>query len=638
MKRIILLHTIEQFKRFDLFKNNLNPKIPIEFIAFRFKLRFFLKKNNIQYKIQEQYIDDKLAEDIDKVAYYIGDNWHKNLFQFKGINLGVIIQGSLRNYLSNVIKNIKTLLNLIEIEKPYEIIAFEDFNIYTAEFNRILKKICLLKNIPLRIIPINHINVSSFKKNKSHSLLSIKFFKSVIFQFFYIIINFISKLLWFFKTSKILKKNRNKKKIYLIHVGQSFSSLVNPFLNKHNVVLIHFHHKVYWMIKWNFENLLFRKKVIFKKYVDVYYNNNKKNVLESNRFFKNVFPKWKLIYNSPDFKKTFIFNEINLWPFVKKKVYESIFYNFRDKIELILLIYKVLRKNKPNLLISYSDTTEHTMPYALVASKLKIHSLVIQHGVIGTLHGFVPSFSEKFATWGQTGKNVLIENGLEAEKIVITGAHRLDRYIYINNNKKLKEEIKNSVYEEFDIEKNKKLIVLATGHGDLFSGFSYYINETPNDVEKIYYCVLDTVKHMKDSYLIIKLHPYDPHSFLPEEIIKHFDIKNATVIEKGNIENILTASDCVITTTSGTGLEAMIVEKPVIQLKFRKLTHIYSYSYNSVYEVFNCENLENVIRNAFRNPETLKENQKKFLKDYIFKLDGLSTKRVIKLISDLLEN
>ena len=635
MKRIVLLHTSEQFKRFTLFKKDLIPKIPTEIIAFRLKLRFFLKNNNIQYKIQEQYIDDKLAEDIDKIEYNIGDNWHKNFFQFKGINLGVIIQGSLKKYLSNVIKNIKTLLNLIEIEKPYDIIAFEDFNIYTKEINRILKKICLLKNIPLKIIPINHINGFSLEKKKSNIYLTKKVIKIVVLQFFYIIIIFITKLLWFFKTSKILKKNRNKKNIYLIYTTKTLDTLVKPFCSKHNVILLHFR-KYTFSPKWNFENLLFRKKVIFKKSVEDYYD--KKIILESNEFFKNVFPKWKLFYNSPDFQKIFIFNEINLWPFVKKEIYKFIFYNFREKIELILLIFKILRKNKPNLLISFADTTEHTMPYALIASKLKIHSLVVQHGVIGTLYGYLPSFSEKFATWGQISKNILIENGLETEKIVITGAHRLDRYIYINNNKKLKEEIKNSVFEEFEIGKNKKLIVLATGHGDLFSGFSYYSSETPNDVEKMYYCVLNTVKHMKDSYLIIKLHPNDPQIFLPKEIIKHFGIKNATVIEKGNIENILTASDCVITTSSGTGLEAMIVEKPVIQLKFRKLTHLlYTYSYNSVYEVFDCENLEKVIRNVFRKPETLKDNQKKFLEDYIFKLDGLSTKRVTKLISDLLK-
>ncbi|GAG07080.1 unnamed protein product, partial [marine sediment metagenome] len=270
---------------------------------------------------------------------------------------------------------------------------------------------------------------------------------------------------------------RNKKKIYILYTTKSLETLVKPFCNKHNVVLLHFN-KVYWWIKWNFENLLFRKKVIFKKFVDVNYYKKKKIILESNRFFKNVFPKWKLIYNSPDFKKTFIFNEINLWPFVQKKVYEFIFYNFRDKIELILLIYRIFSKNKPNLLISFADNTEHTMPYALVTSKLRIHSLVVQHGVIGSKDGYLPSYSEKFATWGQTCKNILIENGLEAEKIVITGAHRFDRYIYINNNKKLKEEIKNSIYEEFDIEKNKKLIVLATYHGDLFSGFSYYSSET----------------------------------------------------------------------------------------------------------------------------------------------------------------
>ena len=81
----------------------------------------------------------------------------------------MIIQGSLKKYLSNVIKNIKTLLNLIEIEKPYEIITLEDFNIYAEEINKVLKKICLLKNIPLKIIPKNQFNVSPFEKKKSNS-------------------------------------------------------------------------------------------------------------------------------------------------------------------------------------------------------------------------------------------------------------------------------------------------------------------------------------------------------------------------------------------------------------------------------------------------------------------------------------
>ncbi len=83
----------------------------------------------------------------------------------------------------------------------------------------------------------------------------------------------------------------------------------------------------------------------------------------------------------------------------------------------------------------------------------------------------------------------------------------------------------------------------------------------------------------------------------------------------------------------------MIVEKPVIQLKFRNLTQLlFSYSHDAVPQVFNCKNLEMTIRNAFRKPESYRENQKKFLKDYIFKLDGLSTKRLIQVINDLIEN
>jgi len=145
------------------------------------------------------------------------------------------------------------------------------------------------------------------------------------------------------------------------------------------------------------------------------------------------------------------------------------------------------------------------------------------------------------------------------------------------------------------------------------------------------------MKH-PDMHLIIKLHPGDLHINYSEAILEYFNLKNVSLIVNYNIENLIIASDCLITTTSGTGLEAMLVEKPVIIILLRDIKLMQSYTHNSVYQVNKCEDFEGVLKLALNEPDHLITNQKKFLNENLVKVDMYSTKRVSKIIKDLLSS
>jgi len=631
MKRIIFIDTIKQFEIFKIIDANSSNSIPTLIFALELELRLYLKKKNIKYKIPEQYVTEKQAVEMDKAAFNIAENWHKDLFKFRGISIGLLVQYSLKYYFARIIRNIQTTLNILEIEKPTEIYSFRDQNYLKCDFNNILKKICLSRGIALKFIPIETLTSEHYKLNHFHKNLILKYVKRLYYQiFFKYILGFLLNLIWFFKSSKKLKKNIRSKNILMIGFGY-YTSLINE-ISKNNYRILLLSPRIPPFIKGNFVNALLRKKSGFYKFLDDY--KDRKMRAQSVLFIKKSIDRWKNIIKSPDFKEIFIFNGISLWPFIKKKIYQIVFFEFKKKIELILEIFRILRKEKIDIITLYADVTEINIPFAKIASKLNIQTLVIQHGIIGHIIGYLPSYSDKFAAWGKISREILIQNGMPKEKIVITGCPRFDRYIYINQNKNLKSKIKKLVYEQFGIKKDKKLIVLTTSHENL----NYRLtsaDETPWDVEKMFVCVLNSVKKIPNSFLIIKLHPGDLNEAIPKQMINNLEIKNVTVIENYNIENLLIASDCVITTNSGTGLEAMIVEKPVIQLIFKKFSTLFSYSYDSVYKIFNCNDLRSTMQNVFNNPEKLKQNQKKFLKEYIYKLDGLSTKRVYNLIKDL---
>lgn len=185
----------------------------------------------------------------------------------------------------------------------------------------------------------------------------------------------------------------------------------------------------------------------------------------------------------------------------------------------------------------------------------KIPNLIIQHGTPNkySLHAFIPFEGDCFAAWGDFSKDMLVENCVSPSKIVVTGGVPFDRTLAI-----IPDKIK--IAQELGIDYKKKWIVFTTqgvGAGD-----------RPT-VEEIFTGVTEITKaslKKKDCQLIFQVHPgqsIDEIKSIVESVSNH----TAIVVRYKDTEELIAASEGMITFFSTTAIDAVILSKPLLLIK-----------------------------------------------------------------------
>lgn len=289
---------------------------------------------------------------------------------------------------------------------------------------------------------------------------------------------------------------------------------------------------------------------------------------------------------------------------LKKNIEKNLFYFLLNKISYLLYYQKAI-KNMEEIekrLFVLSDNA--ILPDIVIAKNSD--SIVIQNGIYSdpTGRGIIPLFSKNIAIWGKDVKKYSKEIG---EKGIVTGNIRLDKYKKIPKTKK------------------EKYIILAT---QAFDGYSS-LKEKKILLKKS----ISAIKYFPKRKLIIKSHPRDNVKWIRQEI-KNNQIKNVFLEEKIPTEELLPNCEAIITTNSTLILDSMILGKPVIIFNPINRPEIIDF-YDSVVKVKNDDLISAIkkLDNPKINTKLLK-NSKKFLEGYCYKIDGLSSDRIIKLIRD----
>lgn len=638
MKKVVILHSINHYKQYTSLKKNFELNNTILIIVMNIELRIFLSNRKIKFNIPEQYINEKHAEELEQISLNIGYNWHKDLFKFKGISLGRLVAWNSIYYFSRVIRDFQTISNIIEIEAPTEILTFQDNNSSIKDFNNTLIYVCSLKKQSIKTILLK----KKYNKINNHFKLSINFYDSLnsILNSRPVRLNlkFFNSLLYKIHKGDKKKKIKEKKNFFKILMYDTFREKnLNLELSKINTPTFLYNQLSISQILKNLKNIFLRKKLGFHFSLDDF--SSKQIERKAYLYHKIICDDWIRIINKKFFENFFFFRGHDLWPLFKKFVYKTIYFDFKRLIKSILIYLNIIRKEKPNLIILNDDTTEFNKTFVIVASSFKVHTLVLQHGFVSILYdiGFLPLSAEKIAVWGKISKNNLCNNGLSEDRIVITGAPRFDYYYNLNKNEKIKARIKKSIYSHFKIDKKNKLILFAPSHISFNKRLTnFHLNQF--EVLKIYNYVLEAISALPNCHLIIKLHPGDSNEHIPHQLIKSLGIRNVSVVKDLKIEKLLASCDCLITSWSTTGTEAMILEKPVICMKLRQKRkfHVRYIEYGAAFEASSVIDLKLRLQLIFKDSNILKKNQKRYLEDDIYKLDGLSTMRVLNLIKNML--
>ena len=217
-------------------------------------------------------------------------------------------------------------------------------------------------------------------------------------------------------------------------------------------------------------------------------------------------------------------------------------------------------------------------------------------------------------------KKLLIQKGFKESSLAVTGNPMYDSMKY-------------SVTTEDSLKNHNKINVLLFTHAMYEHGIWTRVQRDTlvKDIVK------EVNKHKNEMELVVKIHP-------SSEILSEYQkiigpISDTILIHKeGNALEFIQKADVIIGfSTESALIQALILKKPVIICNFYGLQGDLFLKHDLV---FNCEKIENLIpsikKSKQNNPAT-KQKIEQFTIDYLYKLDGLASKRICNAIIGLLE-
>ncbi|MFW9973450.1 MAG: CDP-glycerol glycerophosphotransferase family protein [Candidatus Odinarchaeota archaeon] len=307
-------------------------------------------------------------------------------------------------------------------------------------------------------------------------------------------------------------------------------------------------------------------------------------------------------------------------------------------VKFIEMANWLFRKENVKFVVTPEERTLPNRAICAAASFKNIPTLLIQRGLYGNhcLYRF-PLLVDKVALEGEWVKQVLIKMGQDISKLEVTGQPAYDL---------LKEEYtkidKTAIRSKFNIDTNN-IIVLYTSQ-PLMEGLGVDNSFIPQDIssshkEEIREICL-SLYDRKDILLLIKPHPNESDD-LHYQVVNEVKAKNIKVVSrKANIHELISISDILITRHSTTGLEAIVLDKPVIIVDILGDVDSFPYvDYNSALGVYKRENIWPAVKSIFENKQvndTLKEGRARFIRDFAYQIDGKSSQRIVALINNMM--
>lgn len=234
------------------------------------------------------------------------------------------------------------------------------------------------------------------------------------------------------------------------------------------------------------------------------------------------------------------------------------------------------------------------------------------------------SGADLYAVWGDYVKQLLVSRGVSPQKIEVTGNPLFDE-----------------IHSKSDFEKQEVRRRLGLGKGSVIllatqpfvEGGFYELSTHVRFVTS----VINAAKRL-DMQLIIKLHPRESVKKY-DSIIHKAGYNKIVIVQKFDLHELIDLSDIVITITSTVGLWTLAHGKPLISLNCFQLPYFNQYNDEDIAIVLNDLNilpevLKKIIENEQSKSELIRTDKEK-IRHYIYRIDRMASKRIVKLIINL---
>ena len=317
-------------------------------------------------------------------------------------------------------------------------------------------------------------------------------------------------------------------------------------------------------------------------------------------------------------------DQFNLWPQLGNDFRHLALVLLPGLMRHFAIAKYILVNNRPRLVVSPDVTDIRTRIYCLLARQLQIPSLEVQFGLYDSDSVEWQFFvADQLAVWGETSLGVMLDHGVPAESINITGSPRHDFMALSSNTTSVNKQSSNTA-----VTPHRPLNILFA------STYSRGTHDTisPAALKSAKTAVINLCTKVNCN-LIVKPHPLED----PRELEKlATDLQRVTIADPAeDIRGLIKKCDCFITLGSTATVDAIIARKLVIQPSFNpssSCSDIFSKSgaiivANSI-EVFDHYLKKAIINTPDELLNDLEPARQAFLHAWIFKADGESSRRV----------
>ncbi|MFH1202758.1 MAG: UDP-N-acetylglucosamine 2-epimerase [Candidatus Omnitrophota bacterium] len=593
-KLALLIEEIEQEFKGKFIIICFNSKVPVYFQGLNFNLG--LSEDYLQGQ-DYKYIDE-YALNLTRTWYLVRGEDGKNITEYENIHLGCLTEFNFQWFLICRLKYLEVINRVVSLEKPDKIITIED----TEELCDAAKITGQINNIPI----LSLVNRPIF-----HSLIFLK--RRVRDRF--------SDIFYFFLIDPLVQ-------LFLMRAKLNNFILIDP----RAYLLLTGHHRlenfIFCPIGKGLANRIYslkRKKTYISFNIPASGRMKRRLKEQVNKFFV----KWEELSRNSSFKDRFIYKDIPIWGLVEGALSQFFKERFPRILNIIAQLKQFSKDRSIKSIVLRADGREIEKTIIMAARELNIPTLYITHGVLSENNGHDILFCTKTAVWGQADFDRYISLGNPTNKLAITGSPKYDR-IY----SKSQESERKIIYKKLGLDPKKKFIILAT---QPITKFSSYRTEDENEV--LLRSVIASIKKIPNNIkLVVKLHPFEDYSIY-ERLIKKIGSENFILVRDIDIFALIRASILLMTVNSTVGLEAMILDKPLITINLTKRKDALPFAERgAALGVYKAEDIAPAIEGLLENAklkEELVSNRKKLVAYYAGKLDGCSSQRIVELINTM---
>ncbi|MBW2989890.1 CDP-glycerol glycerophosphotransferase family protein [Candidatus Woesearchaeota archaeon] len=615
-------------------------------VSMRDDVSRLLKKNKISFREILDYSKDTnlesnamdLVKSISKSR--TGNQNLKEIFSYDSFSIWWMMEDWLYYsfaYYSSIKKAVECfekIYNLAEKENPKKIILYSDDPLTI----KACKLVCRKKGIELK----GRKNLLNALKEQAKTKIRIEAIKA------YQGACFLIRRAIFRGRKAYFKEGKGGRKILIFATDDRWGTVPgiektigDPYLypildelkkNKENGIIIMDNHFAYTPLP-KLMRILRQKKESGINY-DILENHlnkkTKRKVAERLRHFRS---KYRAIRGNKDFVRCFCYRDTNIFGLVKKQFDAYFSYRLKGHLTEFEILKGLIKEKKPNVAVNMDESRAFSRALFHICKKEGIRTVAIQHGNLeGTIRcvhekdeiseDALPDkcpIPDKTVVWGDFHKDFLLKNHYPSDKVEVLGCQRYDVLADAGRMYSKKESCK-----KLGIDPDRRIIALFTN-----SNFD-------EENKALLKATFDAVKKIPNVQLAVKPHPKENYRI-------HYQMKentrsDAIIIRDIDSFELLHIADIVMIYWSTVGLEAMILDKPVIVINLMGQPDKVPYAkQGAAIGVYKEEDLAGSIKSILSDEEIqkkLKKNRDKLAYEYCYKKDGLASRRIAHLIEN----